>query len=195
VTAPEPGSQPGARARAAPEPLATGLPAPARRLLKLAVAALARREHGRAELERKLLRRLEQQADGASADDPGPDGARPAHVAAVLDLLQARGYLCDTRMAQSLARTRAPRYGRRRIALELERRGVGAESIAAVLPSQSEEAATALALWQRKFGALPASAAERARQGRFLAARGFGSDVIARILSGRNGPEHFPADE
>jgi regulatory protein len=40
--------------------------------------------------------------------------------------------------------------------------------------------------WQRKFsGQLPIDAKERARQGRFLAYRGFSMEMINRLFSGR----------
>ena len=213
---------------AALEPLAAGLSDSARELMRLAVAALARREHSRGELERKLSRRRAPARVGrakavpaaspaaaphASVQDPGADpyadpgaepGAEPyedheqasaqrvADIAQVLDRLQARAYLSDTRMAQALVRTRAPRYGRLRIAQELERRGVDRETIAASLPDPRAESAAALALWRRKFGKLPANAQERARQGRYLASRGFAPGVVARILGGAADGEPFP---
>jgi regulatory protein len=39
-------------------------------------------------------------------------------------------------------------------------------------------------VWRKKFGELPANPAERARQMRFLASRGFGAEVTARVLAG-----------
>jgi regulatory protein len=39
----------------------------------------------------------------------------------------------------------------------------------------------------RKFGAPAADAAERARQMRFLIARGFTADVVREVVSGREG--------
>ena len=166
---------PGSASDTAPAPppaaLSDGLGEGARRQLKRAVAALARREFGRSELQRKLLRGLED-------DSPGD-------LAEALDRLQSRGLLSDNRMANALARTRAVRYGRRRIEQELERRGVDADTIAAALPSEAQDAVTALALWRRRFGTLPQNHAERNRQGRFLTARGFSASLVARILSGR----------
>jgi regulatory protein len=150
--------------------LSSGLDDPAKRLLRLAIAALARREHSRVEIERKLLRRL--QGEETAAD-----------IHRVLDRLQSRGLLSDQRMAQALVRSRATRYGRLRLQQELQRRGVDRETIAASLPPAADESAAALALWQRKFGQPAATPEERARQGRFLAARGFAASVIGRILS------------
>jgi len=195
--------------------LAAGLPDGAKHLLRLAVAALARREHSRSEIEQKLERKLEavRRAAAVSASasasgsasavhaaaasgtaDPDPPSAAPsstrlagvtrADIALVLDRLQSRGLLSDARMAQVLARTRGARYGRLRIRQELERRGVDRDTIAAVLPPPEQEAAAALALWQRKFGTPPADLKERARQGRFLAARGFAPAIVAHILRG-----------
>jgi regulatory protein len=37
-------------------------------------------------------------------------------------------------------------------------------------------------VWQRRFEKPPQDAAERAKQARFLAARGFDGDVIRRVL-------------
>jgi len=142
------------------EPLVKGLGDGAKGLLRSAVAALARREYARAELERKLRRDLQ-----------SPQGA--SDIAAVLDRLQARGLLSDERMAQEFVRTHAARYGRARIECELERRGVDRGAIAAALSPVTDEFAAALALWQRKFGRAAATMRERARQSRFLAARGF----------------------
>jgi regulatory protein len=153
-----------------PQPLNVGLDEGAKRLLRLAVAALARREHSRVELKRKLQRRLQGEESGA-------------HITCVLDHLQSRGLLCDQRMAVALVRTRSARYGRLRLQQELQRRGVDRETIAASLPPAQDESAAATALWQRKFGQPATTPQERARQGRFLAARGFASSVIARILS------------
>ena len=39
-------------------------------------------------------------------------------------------------------------------------------------------------IWRKKFGAAPESPAERARQMRFLASRGFGGDTIRKVVSG-----------
>ena len=170
MSPPTPLEPPGGKGRAdAPAPLGAGLEPGAKRLLKVAMAALARREHSRAEIERKLAQKI-------SPQDSGQD------VAEVLRLLQERGLQSDRRMAEALVRTRGARYGRRRISQELERRGVDRETIAAVLPPLESEIELARAIWRRKFGKAPASLQERARQSRFLAARGFSSGVIGRVI-------------
>jgi regulatory protein len=146
------------------------------RLLARAVALLARREHSRAELARKLMQRLEEGEDRADVD-------------AVLDDLQRRKLLSDERFAASLVRTRGPRYGAARLKLDLKARGVPAAIAAEALDqlggcAGGSEVDRARAVWSRRFGAAPQSLAERARQARFLEARGFSSEVIRQVLRG-----------
>ena len=45
------------------------------------------------------------------------------------------------------------------------------------------EAQRAREVWRRKFGVLPADAAQRAKQARFLLARGFSGDIVRRVLA------------
>jgi regulatory protein len=49
---------------------------------------------------------------------------------------------------------------------------------------KGSEAERARGVWQKKFSAPAADAAERGKQMRFLAARGFGSEAIRRVVSG-----------
>ena len=44
------------------------------------------------------------------------------------------------------------------------------------------ELETARAVWMKKFGVVPANARDKARQMRFLQGRGFGLDIIRRLL-------------
>jgi regulatory protein len=144
-----------------------------RSLMARAIAALARREHSRAELARKLARHLEPPDD-------------PATLERVLDELEARQLLSDERYASAAVRSRGARYGNARLRRELGAKGVPAELAAAAVQSQAGgEFERARAIWQRRFGAPPDSLAERARQMRFLQARGFSSDTIRRVLGGR----------
>lgn len=142
-----------------------------RTIMMRAVDYLSRREHSRLELRRKLLGGL---SEGETPDD----------VDAVLDDLQRRGYLDNARYAQSRVRSRAARYGNRRLAGELAMMGVERETIAESLGEAGDEYERARALWLRRFGRRPADRRERDRQVRFLAARGFGFDVIGRLVSG-----------
>jgi regulatory protein len=129
---------------------------------------LAQREHSRAELRRKLLRVL-------------PDDEEPASVEATLDWLVERGYLDEARFAASRVRVREVRFGNRRIESELKAAGVALDDATAAQLRASEQL-RAQTVRDKRFGALPADAGERARQARFLAGRGFSTDVIRRVL-------------
>ena len=143
-----------------------------------ALRMLALREHGRAELERKLSR---------------PRGARDAPPSAllsqVLDELQAQGLLDEARFAQALARRVARRHGSLRVLGELRRQGLDEALVeraaGEALGELEPEAERALRLLLRHHPLPPADAAQRARQMRFLQARGFGSDAIRAALRNR----------
>lgn len=136
---------------------------------------LAQREHSRSELRRKLLAHA--QKDEAEA------GAAIEQVEAVLDWLQANRYLCEDRFVESRVHARASRYGNLRIRQELAQHGVALTADAAQQLKDSE-LARAREVWSRKFGQPAADAAERARQMRFLAGRGFSSEVIRQVARG-----------
>lgn len=162
-----------------------------------ALQALALREHSRSELRRKLCR-PRPGAHGPSEDVPDDrdavDERRQAHAAeveALLDELQAQGLLSDERFIESRVHARASRFGNRRIQQELQRHGVSLDDRTAAELRRSEEQ-RARSVWSRRFGASAADAAERARQMRFLAARGFSPDVIRRVVRGRDPDEHEP---
>ena len=54
------------------------------------------------------------------------------------------------------------------------------------------ELARAQAVWRKKFGELPQTPNDRAKQARFLAARGFSQSIIGKILKGID--EEWSAD-
>jgi regulatory protein len=142
--------------------------------LQYAVAQLARREHSRAELRVKLRRKLR--------DEASPEEAA-SQVETVLDSLQAKGLLSDTRFAAALARTRADRFGTARIRYEMREHELPDEVVrAAVENLRATEEQRARDLWKRRFGREPANAAERARQMRFLAQRGFSTSVVVKVV-------------
>jgi len=142
-------------------------------LMQYAVAQLARREHSRAELRMKLRRRRDR-------DDPS--GAAAA-IEAVLDELQRKGLLSDARFATLLTRTRADRFGTARIQQELRGHELADEIVRPEIERlKATEEERARDLWRRKFGRPAADAAERARQMRFLAQRGFSSSVVLRVV-------------
>lgn len=137
-------------------------------LRERALGLLARREHSRAELARKL-------SPHGEADE----------IAALLDDLERRKQLSDARYAESLRHTRSGKYGSRRLAHELREKGVGEGLIAdAVAEAREDDLAAARAAWVKRFGVLPNDANERARQYRFLLGRGFPADVVRRVVGG-----------
>lgn len=124
--------------------------------------------------------------EGCFGGDPGPETDAPnpdldARVEAALDWLQARRHLSEERFMESRVHVRMSRFGHLRIRQELAQHGLElpAEDLRAL---QDSEYARARAVWQRKFGELPADAKARLRQMRFLAGRGFSGDVIRQVL-------------
>ena len=171
------------------------MPRPPHSLKARALQWLAQREHSRVELRRKLLRLARQRAaasladEGSGLDAEAAAGAveLAAEVDALLDWLVAHRYLSDTRFVESRVNARTARYGNLRIRQELGQHGAALDAATAERLKDSE-LARAQAVWARKYGKAPATAAtaanERARQMRFLAGRGFSNDVIWRVLRG-----------
>jgi regulatory protein len=170
-------------------------PAGAPDLQARALRWLAQREHSRHELRAKLLRAARPAArfgpvgkaaadDAADADNAGgkTDAALAAVVDALLDRLQARGLLSDERFVQSRVRVRGGASGLRRIEAELARHALELPADARQ-QLQASELDRAVALWQRRFGGVAAEPAQKARQMRFLAGRGFAVDVIYRAAA------------
>jgi regulatory protein len=144
-----------------------GLPPPS--LKGRALRLLSGREHSRAELERKLASHEEE----------------PGQLQRTLDELQAKGFISDARVVESVLHRRSARLGAGRIRQELQGKGLDGELVAQALERlKGTELSRAREVWQRKFDALPQDAAARGKQARFLAARGFGGDVIRRVLAG-----------
>jgi regulatory protein len=132
-----------------------------------ALGYLARREHSRLELERKLA----------------PHAQSPEELANVLDALEQGGFLSAARMVEQLVHVRQSKFGSRRIMHELREKGIPENLIAAALPNIREtEQDRAREVWRKRFNAKPADAKELGRQMRFLMRRGFATDVIHQVL-------------
>lgn len=132
-----------------------------------ALRLLSQREHSRAELERKLAK---------YEDVPGT-------LAQALDELAAKDFINEARVVQSVVHQRAPRMGAARVRQELQQKGVDPAAIAeAVAGLQESETSRAFEVWRRRFEAPPQDAKERAKQMRFLMARGFSGAVVAKVL-------------
>jgi regulatory protein len=135
-----------------------------------ALRLLARREHSRAELARKLASRAE--SPGALAD--------------LLDSLEQKKQLSDARYAEARVRQLSRKYGAARIRQDLKASGVGGDIVDGV--SAEGELERARAILERKYRSPATTREERAKRMRFLQSRGFSSDVIFRLLSARDAP-------
>lgn len=134
-----------------------------------ALRHLARREYTRHELTLKLA----------------PHAESEAEIAQVLDDFTQRGWLSEQRAAEQMVHARRSRYGIMRIRRDLEAKGVDAEVVSTTVAALKDgELEAARDVWRRKFKAVPVGAADRAKQARFLLGRGFGSEVITKLLRG-----------
>ena len=136
---------------------------------RVALALLARREHGRNELTRKL------DARGFPAEV----------VAAVVAALESSGALAETRFTETFVRSRVAKgQGPQRIRAELAQRGVAEPEVESALRDADVDwLATARAVRRKRFrGAPPRDFRERARQARFLEYRGFTGEQVRAAL-------------
>ena len=129
-----------------------------------ALRLLARREHSRAELARKLA----------------PHAESPEALAALLAELLAKKQLSDERFAEARSRALARKYGAARIRQDLRSKGVAAEIVEGV--SSGGELERARAILERRYRAPPQTFGERAKRARFLQGRGFSLEVIHDLL-------------
>lgn len=132
-----------------------------------ALRYLSAREHSRQELARKLARYAEE------GDD----------IDLVLDWLESQKFLSEARFAESLAHRRAARFGNARVLSELQSHRLDegiVDSVKQALLADEDE--RAWSIWQKKFGVVAVSAAEAARQQRFLQQRGFSHGAIRAVM-------------
>lgn len=134
-----------------------------------ALRLLAGREHSRAELQRKL---------SAHETEPG-------ELAKALDELEAKGFINEQRVLESVLHRRSARLGASRVRQELQAKGLDPQAVAeAVAGLQGSEEARARDVWRKRFAGPPADAAERGKQMRFLLTRGFSAEVVRRVVRG-----------
>lgn len=134
-----------------------------------ALKYLAAREHSRVELARKLA----------------PHAESPEQIQSVLDDLEAKGLLSAQRFADSMLHRKAARYGAARIQAELAQHqlppDIAREATQGLRETEFERAH---ALWARRYGEIPETSEEKARQMRFLSGRGFSGEVVRRVVRG-----------
>lgn len=141
-----------------------------RSLKSRALRLLSQREHARVELSRKL-------APHATPEDDLP---------ALLDSLEAQGWLSDDRAASSLVRQKAAQWGSARVKQALQAKGLAAEVVSTALAdlagNSGSEESRAAQVWLRKFGSPACDAPGKAKQFRFLLTRGFASHTALAVL-------------
>ena len=133
-----------------------------------ALRLLARREHSRAELGRKLSGHAE----------------TPEALELLLMDLEKRKQLSDERYAEERVRSLSRKYGAARIRQDLKAKGVDRETIDRI--SAEGELERARGILARKYREPAATREERAKRERFLMSRGFSSEVIRSLLSSRD---------
>ena len=139
-----------------------------------ALRLLSGREYSRAELERKLK----------------PFEEVPGELAEALDALQAKGFIDEQRVVDSVLYRRSAKLGTARIRQELQSKGLDPGMVLdAVASLQSTELARAREVWRKKFGSPPLDAAARGKQQRFLLARGFSGDTVRKVVAGGDGED------
>ena len=130
-----------------------------------ALRLLARREHSREELARKLA----------------PHAASPGIIEGVLAELHARKQLSDERYAEERARWLARKYGTAKIRQDLRAKGVDGE-LAERATSGLDEVQKARQILARKYPNHGMTREERAKRARFLQSRGFSYETIRSAL-------------
>lgn len=133
-----------------------------------ALRLLARREHSRAELERKLR----------------PHAGSTEVIAGVVEALVQKKQLSDERYAEERVRSLSRKFGAGRIRQDLKAKGVDQETIDRI--SSEGDLERARAILARKYREPAATREERAKRMRFLQGRGFSFDIIRSVLSSRD---------
>jgi regulatory protein len=129
-----------------------------------ALRYLARREHSRSELERKLK----------------PFAESQQLLDVLLGELEGRKLLSNHRFAEMRAHILSRKYGAAKIRQDLKAKGVPDEIVEGV--SSAGELDRARAILQRKYKTPATSRDEWAKRARFLQGRGFSSETIYRLI-------------
>jgi regulatory protein len=137
-----------------------------------ALGYLARRDHTRLELTRKL----------AQASYPQEE------IDPLLDDFVQRGWLSNQRFAENYVQQKQQRFGTLKLAHELRSRGIDDSTIQQALSTAKEtELEHANQVWKKRFGSPPVNVLEKAKQVRFLQGRGFSPEIIRRTIGDRMG--------
>lgn len=144
--------------------------APEKSLRQRALDYLGKREYSYVELWQKLKPFAEETDD----------------IPALLEDFKKRGWLSDARFTEQMVHARQHKFGSARIAYELREKGIAEHLIEeAIEQVKDSELENAKQIWRKKFKTAPASREEWAKQARFLQSRGFGFDLIKKVLSSK----------
>ena len=141
-----------------------------RSITEVAIGLLARREHTRLELSRKL------RSKGFNEQDIGP----------AIEQLEANNCLSDERFTESYINMRKRKgYGPLRIEQELRERGVDSELVDEFLDRNNQEWRAILhQQYCRKYGDEPVvEYSDRAKRARYLQNRGFPLDWVFKLTT------------
>ena len=106
-------------------------------------------------------------------------------LAKALDELQARDFINEGRVIESVVHRRSGKLGAARVKQELAAKGLSGEAVAVALEGLREtEFSRAQAVWRKKFDRPAADPNERGKQIRFLMTRGFNAEVVRKIVQG-----------
>ena len=142
-------------------------------LRQRALEYLGKREYSYVELGQKLKTYLAEDEDFEL-------------ITAILEDFKTRGWLSDARFTEQIVHARSHKFGASKIANELREKGVSQDLIESAIEQVKEnELDNAFEIWRKKFKKSPDSREEWARQARFLQSRGFGFDVIKKVLNSK----------
>lgn len=150
------------------------------RLRNKALAYLARREHSQQELQQKLRAYLPLAEEDVEVDLE----AHHQMVEEVIADFKQRGWLSEERFTEQVVHARKQKFGSMRIAHELREKGIAEEVVAAaIVDVKADEFANACHIWRKKYKDAPQNREEWAKQARFLQSRGFGFEMIKKVLN------------
>ncbi|MDO9366449.1 MAG: recombination regulator RecX [Methylotenera sp.] len=143
-------------------------------LRQRALDYLGKREYSYFELAQKLKTYAEETEESTATEQ----------IAAILDDFKARGWLSDARFTEMLVHARKTKFGSARVANELREKGVADDLItSAIAEVKVTELNNAREVCRKKYKTSPMSREDWAKQARFLQSRGFGFDVIKKVLN------------
>ncbi|WP_416191109.1 recombination regulator RecX [Neisseria sp. CCUG12390] len=142
-------------------------PAKAQKSLRArAMDILSRQEISRVGLKRKLA----------------PHAESEEELEKVLDEFSERDWQSDERYAEAYIHSKSRKHGKLRLQQALAQQGIDAEISREFMPDKESELQTAMAVLRKKFKAPAKDLAEKQKQARFLAYRGFDMGTIQTAL-------------